>query len=130
MAAEDRKSGVGKRLSDDGHISVDEIDSMDVGELAGYLSSKGVNVALMNAGIPSLKEKFENYLRFHRAKSTPFTPGDAPLVDIDTFSKEQIVNALVERYGTLENVPLAARNFKEFSINEWRSLYRDLLGDD
>lgn len=131
MTAEDIKSSVGKCLSDDGQVTAEEIDSMEVGELAHYLSSNGFDVAKINEFIPELKEKFENQLRFHRAKCAPSSPDHEAVVDIDTFSKEQIVNALVEQYGSLDNVPLAARNFKEFSIQEWRSLYRDLIfGED
>ncbi len=131
MTAENINSSVGKRLSDDGQVTAEEIDSMEVGELAHFLSSNGIDVAKLNERIPSLKEKFENQLRFHRAKCAPTSPDDETIIDIETFSEEQIVTALVELYGSLDNVPLAARNFKEFSIHEWRSLYRDLiLGKD
>jgi hypothetical protein len=40
-------------------------------------------------------------------------------------SQDDIVAALVKKFGRVEDIPLAARNFKAMNREDWESLYRD-----
>lgn len=105
-----------------------DIDAMDPRELAEFLSENGVDLRCFESEVSSIKSKFEGKLNFERAREKRLrsTKGER-VVDLSSMSKEQILEDLVGIYGCIENIPLAARNFRDFNRSELESLYRDLV---
>jgi len=105
-----------------------DIDAMDPRELAQSLSDNGVDLSTLETEISSVKAKFEGKLNFARAREKRLESiKSEEVVDLSSVPKEQILEDLVGIYGSIENIPLAARNFRDFSRSELESLYRDLV---
>lgn len=105
-----------------------DIDAMNPGELAKFLSENGVDLPSLQSEIPSIKAKFEGKLNLARARKKRLGSKESEkVVDLSSLPQDQLVADLVALYGSIEEIPLAARNFRDLSRKEWESLYRDLI---
>ncbi|MFA5263918.1 MAG: hypothetical protein WC378_08815 [Opitutaceae bacterium] len=106
-----------------------EIDAMSAAELAKFLSENGIDVPKLNSEIPKIQAQLTGKLTLANARQARLTKSDStPEIDISHLSQDQIIEALKRKYGCLEEIPLAARNFKSFKKEDWESLYKDLIG--
>lgn len=116
----------------DGLPSAEQIESMDVAELAKHLSEHGENIASVSAFVSDLKKEAQGRLNLASARAARLSSkrDDKP-VNLIEFTIERMKSELAKKYNGIENLPIAARNFKkEPTREEWESLYRDLiLGD-
>jgi hypothetical protein len=104
-----------------------DIDAMDPRELAEFLAENGVDLYSMESEVSSIKSKFEGKLNLARARKKRLGSTTVEKnVDLSSMSKDQLIEDLVSKYGSIENIPLAARNFRDFSRMELESLYQDL----
>jgi hypothetical protein len=47
--------------------------------------------------------------------------------DLSSLSQEEILASLVKKFGRIEDIPLAARNFQQMQRTDWESLYIDYI---
>ena len=110
--------------------SDDEIDRMSSTELDEFLNVSGVDVKKLNQTVSDLAGKFPGKLALAKARHARLA-NTAPRQEfLVPGTKDEIVAALVRKFGRLEDIPLAARGAKELSDEEWTSLYVDLMKRD
>lgn len=61
------------------------------------------------------------------AKRARRKKAETPLPPAPTLSQDEMIAALVAKYGRIEDIPLAARNFAKMTKDDWASLYADLI---
>jgi hypothetical protein len=106
-----------------------QIDAMSASDLAKFLSDNGIDVPKLNSEIPKIQAHLAGKLSFaHARKARLSKVQPADVVDASALTQEQIIEALKQKFGRLEDIPLAARNFKSLKKEEWESLYKDLIG--
>lgn len=103
-----------------------EIDAMDAPALAAFLSSQGVDVGKLNSEIDLLKKQLTGKMALANARKQRFARANtATQDDLSSMSQDEFMAALIAKFGRLEEIPLAARNFKTMNREDWESLYRD-----
>lgn len=127
MKSDHKYSQAGNFFIDNSQPTEAEIDAMSVDELTSFLSDNGVNLAKLNADIPQIQENLTSQILFLQAGKIRKENMQNNIVDLSEFSQEQLIEELSNKYGRIEDIPLAARNFKSLSREEWESLYRDLI---
>lgn len=106
-----------------------QIDAMSAIELAKFLSDNGVDVPKLNSEIPKIQAQLAGKLSFANARKARLSKMQSTdVVDVSALTQEQIIEALKQKFGRLEDIPLAARNFKSLKKEDWESLYKDLIG--
>jgi len=106
-----------------------QIDAMSAIELAKFLSDNGVDVPKLNSEIPKIQTQLAGKLSFAHARKARLSKVQTThAVDVSALTQEQIIEALKQKFGRLEDIPLAARNFKSLKKEDWESLYKDLIG--
>jgi len=127
MKSNHQYSKAGNFFIDHSQPTEDEIDAMTPAELANFLSSNGVNLAELNAETAQIQEHLASQILFSQAGKARLEKAQSNVVDLSEFSQEQLIEELSNKYGRIEDIPLAARNFKSLSREEWESLYTDLI---
>lgn len=127
MKSNYKYSKAGNFFIDHAQPTEDEIDAMAPAELANFLTQNGVNLAKLNAEIPQIQEHLTSQILFSQAGKARRDKDQNYEVDLSEFSLEQLISELTNKYGSTEDIPLAARNFKSLSREEWESLYKDLI---
>ncbi|MBC2601162.1 hypothetical protein [Puniceicoccus vermicola] len=127
MKSNHKHMKAGHFLIDHAQPTEDEIDAMNPAELADFLSENGVDLAKMDSEIPQIQQDLTSQIIFSQADHVLRNKTQSTIVDLSEFSEEQIIAELTQKYGGTENIPLAARNFKSLSREEWESLYKDLI---
>jgi hypothetical protein len=107
--------------------SEDEIDAMSPTELAKFLADNGVDVAKLNAENPKLESQLKGKMTLAWAKQARRKKAETPPPSAPPPSQDEMIAALVAKYGRIENIPLAARNFAKMTKDDWASLYADLI---
>jgi hypothetical protein len=102
-----------------------ELDAMNPAELASFLSSQGVNVVKLQGEIGQLQKQLSGRLALASARKQRLAKASTVEADLSAMSQDDIVAALVKKFGRVEDIPLAARNFKAMNREDWESLYRD-----
>lgn len=103
-----------------------EIDTMDAPALAAFLSAQGVDVGKLNSEIDLLKRQLTGKVALANARKQRLARANAATqVDLSSMSQDEFMAALIAKFGRLEEIPLAARNFKTMNREDWESLYRD-----
>ena len=108
--------------------SEEKIDAMSEAELTQFLADSGVDLPSLKADMATLKTKLSGKMAMAQARQARLakTQTSAP-VDVSSLTQEQIIEALTSKYGRVEDIPLAARNFKSLGRQDWESLYKDLI---
>ena len=104
-----------------------EIDAMGPGELSKFLSDHGIDVAKLNADIPKMESQLKAKLALSQARQARLATTGARAPEVLDLTKDEIITALVAKYGRIEDIPLAARNFESMKEEDWKSLYLDLI---
>jgi hypothetical protein len=108
--------------------SEEKIDAMSDAEVAQYLSDNGINVPVLKDEIASLQKKLSGKALLAQARQARLSrTKDTARPDVSLLSEEQMMNSLIEKYGRVEDIPLAARNLTSFKRQELESLYTDLI---
>lgn len=115
----------------DDTASVSDLDNAPQEVVDRYLESKGINVANLNTRIDKFAESLKGKLKLQRAAKERAEKNAAtkPEENLSALSNEELLARLIEKYGTMEDIPFAARTTKGFKRQELESLYRDSLDE-
>lgn len=127
MKPQHKHTAAARFLSSNALPSEDEIDAMKPAELAKFLGDHGVDVARLNAEIPKLESQIKGKMTLAWAKQARRKKAETSLPPAPTLSQDEMIAALVAKYGRIEDIPLAARNFAKMTKDDWASLYADLI---
>ena len=108
--------------------SEEQIDTMTEAELDQFLGSNGIDVPKLNSDVDALKKRLSGKILLAQARSARLAKSKhVSFAEVSVLSQEEIIAALTEKYGNIEAMPIAARNFKSFGKEDWVSLYIDLI---
>jgi len=111
------------------HASLPEaqIDAMSESEMAAYLSERGIDVPSLKADIRAMKTRLSGQAALAEARRKRLAQAAQAPADLSSVSQEEIIAALVKKFGRIEDIPLAARNFQQMQRTDWESLYIDYI---
>ena len=127
MKPHHKHTAAARFLSSNALPSEDEIEAMSPAEIAKFLGDHGLDVARLNAEIPKLESQLKGKMTLAWAKQARRKKAEKPVPPAPTLSQDEMIAALVEKYGRIEDIPLAARNFAKMTKDDWASLYADLI---
>lgn len=99
---------------------------MPVEMIKQLLAADDVVINKAEEKLKRAKDKWTNSKLYQEACRQANSTGDKD-VDLSGISDDEIKAALLKRYKRLEEIPLAARGFKELGRTELESMYRDLI---
>jgi hypothetical protein len=104
----------------------EEIDAMSPADLAVFLSSQGVDVAKFQTEINEFQKQLTGKLSLAHARKQRLAEAAKRVeVGLSHITQDQMISELLKKYGSYEEMPLAARNHKSWNREDWESLYRD-----
>ena len=128
MKTDRKHTAAARYLTSHALPSEDEIDAMSPGDLAKFLADNGVDPAKLNAEISKIEAQLKGKMTLAWAKQARRGKEAAHLPSATvSISQEEMIAALVKKYGCIEDIPLAARNFEKMTKDDWASLYADLI---
>ncbi len=109
-------------------FSPEDLRAMPVETLKQILAADGVDIGKAELKLSAIKETISNANLFNEACKNTLSQGDTEsAIDLSNLTSDEIKSKLLEKYKRLEDIPLAARGFKELGRVELESLYRDLI---
>lgn len=104
-----------------------ELDAMDATAVAAFLSSQGVDVVKFRTEVKDWKKQLTGKLALAQARKQRLADKTATtVVSLSHMSEADFVEALKRKFGSLEAIPLAARNHQQkMKREDWESLYWD-----
>lgn len=115
-----------ERLVKDALPTDAELDAMDATQVAAFLSSQGVDVGKFRAEMSHFKKQITGKLTLAQARQQRLAEEAAAYeVDLSQMREDEFRSALLEKFGSFEAMPLAARNQKSMNREDWEGLYRD-----
>jgi hypothetical protein len=110
--------------------SEEEIESMTSAQLEGFLAERGVDVNALRAKIPIWQQRAAGKIAMARARRSRLGSCEVAARREDVASKpakiDQLLAMLVGHFGSLEAIPMAARNLKAVNAEELQQLIDDL----
>lgn len=111
-------------------LSDDDIERMSSKELDEFLAANGVDLNALHAMIPVWQQKAAGRLEFVRARRARLGLRAAAMTDADPASlpanRDQLLSMLIAHFGSVEAIPMAARNLKTVDVGELQQLIVDL----
>jgi hypothetical protein len=103
-----------------------ELDAMDSTEVAAFLSSQGIDVGKFRTEMTALKKHLTGKLTLAQARRQRLAEEAAAHEDdLSHLTEDDFKGALLEKFGSYEAMPLAARGLKSLQREDWEGLYRD-----
>lgn len=114
-------------LVDQSSLTEAQIDTMSESETTAYLSERGIDVPSLKAYIRALKARLTGQAALAEARRKRLSRAAQASIDLSSVSQDEIIAALVKKFGRIEDIPLAARNFRQMRRTDWESLYIDYI---
>lgn len=112
-------------LTEAASLSEAQIDAMTPAEAEAYLSENGIDVPKLKGELNGLKAQLSGQAALAEARRRRLAKKAAPVTDLSQFSQEYFMTALRDKFGSIEAMPIAARNFKAMQRSDWEALYID-----
>jgi hypothetical protein len=114
-------------LVDHASLSDAQIDAMTEADMATYLKEHGIDMSRFAAEIQGLKARLSGQVLLAEARRKRLAQAAQPPIDLSAMSRDDMIGALVRKFGRIEDIPLAARNFRSMQRADWESLYIDYI---
>jgi hypothetical protein len=114
-------------LVDQASLPEAQIDAMSEPEMAAYLSERGIDVPSLKADIRAMKTRLSGQAALAEARRKRLAQAAQDPTDLSSVSQDEIIASLVKKFGRIEDIPLAARNFQQMQRTDWESLYIDYI---
>jgi hypothetical protein len=100
------------------------IQNMSESELSAYLQEYGYSPERLHSNCSKLQSKL---LLAHK-RCERLTTVSPQLKDYSGYSMAELIEMFIKKFGSIEQIPIAARSFKELNLKDVQELAKELLG--